>query len=63
MTRPSCKKCGGRLVYERYPLEEMLVNKCFCCGRIDSYRELTRDEARRLFRRVDQPVHAHRLAS
>ncbi len=56
MTRPNCKKCGGRLVYESYPLEDMLVSKCFVCGKIDSYRELTRDEARRLFRRVDAPV-------
>jgi hypothetical protein len=56
VTRPNCKKCGGRLVYESYPLEDMLVSKCFVCGKIDSYRELTRDEARRLFRRVDAPV-------
>ena len=63
MIRPSCKKCGGRLVYERYTLEEMLVGKCFVCGKIDSYRELNREEARRLFRRVDQPAPARRLAS
>ncbi len=52
--RPCCKKCGGKLVYESYPLEDMLVSKCFVCGKIDKYRELTRDEARRLFRRVDR---------
>jgi len=61
--RPSCKKCGGRLVYERYPLEEMLVNKCWVCGKIDSYRELNREEAKRLFRRIDQPAVVGRLAS
>jgi hypothetical protein len=54
MTRPTCKKCSGRLVYESYPLEDMLVSKCFVCGKIDTYRELTRDEARRIFRRVDR---------
>ena len=61
MTRPTCKKCGGKLVYESYPLEDMLVSKCFVCGKIDSYRELTRAEARNLFRRVDTA--AARLAS
>jgi hypothetical protein len=61
VTRPVCKKCGGKLVYESYPIEEMLVMKCFVCGKIDSYRELSREESRRLFRRVDQP--AQRLAS
>jgi hypothetical protein len=39
----------------------MLVHKCFVCGKIDSYRELTRDEAKRLFRRVDHV--AARIAS
>lgn len=63
MTRPSCKKCGGKLVYESYPLEDMLVSKCFVCGKIDSYRELTREEARRLFRRVDDARVARPLAS
>jgi hypothetical protein len=48
-------------VYESYPLEDMLVSKCFVCGKIDSYRELTRAEARNLFRRVDTA--AARLAS
>jgi hypothetical protein len=62
VTRPSCKKCGGKLVYESYPLEDMLVSKCFVCGKIDAYRELTREQARRLFRRVDQPA-VHTLAS
>jgi hypothetical protein len=62
VNRPCCKKCGGRLVYESYPLEDMLVSKCFVCGKIDKYRELTRDEARRLFRRVD-PITAPPLAS
>jgi hypothetical protein len=54
VTRPCCKKCGGKLVYESYPLEDILVSKCFVCGKIDKYRELTREEARRLFRRVDR---------
>jgi hypothetical protein len=53
VNRPCCKKCGGKLVYESYPLEDMLVSKCFVCGKIDKYRELTREESRRLFRRVD----------
>ena len=61
LARPVCSKCGGKLVYESYPMEEMLVMKCFVCGKIDSYRELTREESRQLFRRVDQP--AARLAS
>lgn len=61
MTRPTCKKCGGKLVYESYPMEEMLAMKCFVCGKIDSYLELTREESRRLFRKIDQP--AARLAS
>lgn len=56
MTRPVCKKCGGKLIYESYPMEEMLAVKCFACGKIDSYRELTREESRKLFRRVDSPV-------
>ena len=63
MIRPTCTKCGGRLVLESYPMEEMLVRKCWVCGKIDGYRQLTRDEARRLFRRVDQPVQPTRLAS
>lgn len=63
MTRPSCQKCGGRLVYESYPMEELLVSKCFVCGKIESYRELSREEARTLFRRVDQPAVPRRLAS
>lgn len=62
LNRPCCKKCGGKLVYESYPLEDMLVSKCFVCGKIDKYRELTREEARRLFRRVDR-VTAPPLAS
>jgi hypothetical protein len=53
VNRPSCEKCGGKLVYETYPAEDMLVNKCFVCGKIASYRELTREQSRRLFRRVD----------
>ena len=61
MTRLSCTKCGGKLVYESYPAEDMLVLKCFACGKIDGYRELTREQARRLFRTVDQPT--RRLAS
>jgi len=56
VNRPGCKKCGGKLVYETYPLEDMLVNKCFVCGKIASYRELTREQARNLYRRVDQAV-------
>lgn len=56
VTRPMCKKCGGKLVYEAYPMEDMLVSKCFVCGKIDTYRELTRDQARRLFRKVDRAV-------
>ena len=63
MARPTCKKCGGRLVYETYPMEDMLVSKCWVCGKIDGYRELTRDQAKRLFRRVDQPAVSTRLAS
>ena len=43
-------------------MEDMLVSKCFVCGKIDKYRELTRDEARRLFRRVD-PITVPPLAS
>lgn len=61
VARHSCGKCGGKIVYESYPVEEMLVFKCFTCGKIDRYRELTREESRRLFRPVDQPV--VRLAS
>ncbi len=56
MNRPSCSKCGGRLVYESYPMEDMLVSKCFVCGKIDAYWELTREQARKLFRRIDRPV-------
>lgn len=63
MNRPKCGKCGGKLVLESYPMEEMLVSKCFVCGKIDNYRELTREESRRLFRRVDQPKLVERLAS
>lgn len=63
MAQPICKKCGGRLEYESYPMEEMLVRKCWVCGKIDGYRQLSRDEARRLFRRVDRPVHPAKLAS
>jgi hypothetical protein len=63
VVRPVCSKCGGKLVYESYPIEEMLVMKCFVCGKIDSYRELSREESRRLFRRVDSPVARQPLAS
>lgn len=63
VTRIPCKKCGGRLVYESYPMEDMLAYKCFVCGKIDSYRELTRQQARTLFRRVDAPRTQHSLAS
>jgi hypothetical protein len=63
VARPVCNKCGGKLVYESYPLEEMLVMKCFVCGKIDSYRELSREESRRLYRRVDRPVVSGQLAS
>lgn len=63
MNRAKCGKCGGKLVFESYPMEEMLVRKCFVCGKIDGYRELSREESRRLFRRVDRPVSLERLAS
>jgi hypothetical protein len=63
LVRPMCKKCGGKLVFESYPMEEMLVYKCFVCGKIDSYKELTRDESRKLFRRVDQPAAVAQVAS
>jgi hypothetical protein len=63
VTRPSCNKCGGKIVYEAYPLEDMLVSKCFVCGKINGYRELNRDESRKLFRRVDEPYAARKLAS
>ena len=63
MTHPKCSKCGGKVVYESYPMEEMLVGKCFVCGKIDSYRELTREQSRRLFRRIDQPAVLQKLAS
>jgi hypothetical protein len=43
-------------------MEEMLVMKCFVCGKIDSYKELSREESRQLFRRVDAPV-AAKIAS
>ena len=56
MNRRSCGKCGGRLVYESYPMEDMLVSKCFVCGKIDTYWELTREQARKLFRRVDATI-------
>lgn len=54
MSRPTCLKCGGKLVIESYPAEELLAQKCFSCGRIAGYRELTREESRRLFRPVDR---------
>ncbi|GAC1329339.1 MAG: hypothetical protein NVS2B16_08750 [Chloroflexota bacterium] len=63
MNRPKCGKCGGKLVLESYPMEEMLVRKCFVCGKIDNYRELSREESRQLYRRVDQPILTHKLAS
>ncbi len=63
MVRPVCSKCGGRIVYEAYPSEDMLVSKCFVCGKIDNYRELTREQARAMFRRVDGRVDSERLAS
>ncbi len=44
-------------------MEEMLVSKCFVCGKIANYRELSREESRRLFRRVDQPPMVQPLAS
>jgi hypothetical protein len=44
-------------------MEDMLVRKCWVCGKIDGYRELTREEARRLFRRVDQAAQPTTLAS
>jgi hypothetical protein len=44
-------------------MEEMLAMKCFTCGKIDSYRELTREESRTLFRRVDRPVATSPVAS
>lgn len=37
--------------------------KCFMCGRIDSYRELSREESRQLFRRVDHAAVPQKLAS
>lgn len=48
---------------EAYPAEDMLVSKCFVCGKIDSYRELTREQVRTMFRRVDTGTLAERLAS
>jgi len=63
LTRPVCTKCGGKLVYESYPTEDMLVSKCWVWGKIDSYRELSREESRRLFRKVDNSLVARRLAS
>ena len=63
VSQSNCRKCGGKLVLESYPMEEMLVSKCFVCGKIDRYRELSREESRRLFRRVDQPRLLERLAS
>lgn len=63
MARPVCSKCGGRIVYEAYPSEDMLVTKCFVCGKIDSYRELTREQVRTMFRRVDSRTQSNRLAS
>jgi hypothetical protein len=56
VARPTCKKCGGKLIIESYPMEEMLAMKCFTCGKIDAYRELTREQSRNLFRRVDARV-------
>jgi hypothetical protein len=44
-------------------MEEMLAVKCFACGKIDSYRELTREESRKLFRRVDSPTVRPTIAS
>jgi hypothetical protein len=41
----------------------MLVMKCFMCGKIDSYRELSREESRQLFRRVDPMAAPQKLAS
>src|SRR5438270_13618 len=41
----------------------MLVSKCFVCGKIASYRDLDREEARRLDRRVDLVVHLASPAS
>lgn len=51
------------MMYEAYPAEDMLVSKCFVCGKIDSYRELTREQARTMFRRVDAASLSERLAS
>ena len=56
MAKTYCSKCGGKLVYESYPAEEMLARKCFVCGKIDSYLELTRAQSKRLFRPVDTPA-------
>lgn len=56
MNRPRCSKCGGKLILEAYPQEDMLVTKCFVCGKIESYRELSRAEARNMYRRVDRSV-------
>ncbi len=53
MSRPTCPKCGGKLVIESYPAEDMLARKCFMCGRIAGYRQLSREESRRLFRPID----------
>jgi hypothetical protein len=63
VTLSKCSKCGGKLVYESYPAEEMLVVKCFMCGKIDGYRELSREESRKLFRKVDRVPAPQPLAS
>lgn len=63
MVRPTCSKCGGRIMQEAYPMEDMLVSKCFVCGKIDNYRELTREQVRTMFRRVDTGTLTERLAS
>jgi hypothetical protein len=44
-------------------MEDMLVMKCFVCGKIDSYRELTREQVRRVFHGRDRMVVAGRGAS
>lgn len=63
MVRPKCSKCGGKLVSEAYPLEDMLVKKCFVCGKIESYHEMSREESRRLFSGADRSKAARPLAS
>ncbi|MGH2443446.1 MAG: hypothetical protein ACRDFX_09820 [Chloroflexota bacterium] len=39
---------------EPYTAEDMLVSKCFVCGKIASYQEMTREESRKLFRTIDR---------